>query len=372
MPECKNPLREELKAYLDNELPALRRGAVARHLEQCPHCKEELAALQRLTQTLASLPAPEPLSPALRARILAQLPQSAVSVAPVRPFWRRPGPLAGGGSILALACAVLFWARTPAPETASATLGTKTFSMPRQAISLPVAAVVPAESKAAQPMASPAPPAKKESEKVENTERPTSTGQATDNFYAVAPKSRLLDSPKDAAQAKVDTAPLAAAPSAAPPMVMKAEVTAKKKVLSATVGTGRGVPGGTFGARGGGGGAMPGGTDGATFATGRVIPTPLTLTVAAGKAEETMTELRRLAKEQGATEPEPDPKQALLPRQLVFLLPADKAAAFRATLEKQGKVSEPSAAFVTKKDMSPPSDPQTFVITIAEENPADS
>lgn len=119
MPGCKNPIQEELKAYLDGELTGLRRVAVQRHLEQCPHCRTERDALQRLSQALATLPAPEPLSPALRTRILGQLPGPAVPLPPRPPLWRRLGPLAGVGGLAAVA-AMLFLQRQAPTETFSA------------------------------------------------------------------------------------------------------------------------------------------------------------------------------------------------------------------------------------------------------------
>jgi anti-sigma factor RsiW len=61
-----------LSAYLDRELPAPEREALARHLEVCGHCREELAALQRV-QGLFEGWAPPPPRPFFEARLNRQL-----------------------------------------------------------------------------------------------------------------------------------------------------------------------------------------------------------------------------------------------------------------------------------------------------------
>lgn len=53
-------VRERLSAYLDGECPEGEAQGVARHLEDCPGCREELEALLRLTAALAELTVPAP------------------------------------------------------------------------------------------------------------------------------------------------------------------------------------------------------------------------------------------------------------------------------------------------------------------------
>ncbi|WP_309717614.1 zf-HC2 domain-containing protein, partial [Armatimonas sp.] len=120
MLKCQSPLQEDLKAYLDSELPPVRHAAVAKHLLSCPACQSELAALRLLsTQLTEALPAPAPLSDALRARILATLPETPQPRPLFVPFWRRPRSLAFGG-VLAAGCAFWLWARVPESKKMSA------------------------------------------------------------------------------------------------------------------------------------------------------------------------------------------------------------------------------------------------------------
>lgn len=57
--ECSH-IRERLSAYLDGETPAGETELVERHLQVCPECRLELAALQRLSAALADLTVPVP------------------------------------------------------------------------------------------------------------------------------------------------------------------------------------------------------------------------------------------------------------------------------------------------------------------------
>jgi len=73
--------KELLSAYMDAELSEAQRELVQAHLAECPVCRQELARLERLWQTLAALPGVAP--PAdLAERVLAQLPRRQV------PWWR--------------------------------------------------------------------------------------------------------------------------------------------------------------------------------------------------------------------------------------------------------------------------------------------
>jgi anti-sigma factor RsiW len=53
-------IRERLSAYLDGETTTAETELVARHLEDCPGCRRELAALERLGAALADLTVPGP------------------------------------------------------------------------------------------------------------------------------------------------------------------------------------------------------------------------------------------------------------------------------------------------------------------------
>ena len=112
--ECRSSLQEELKAYLDGELPPLRRAAVERHLGTCPACQAELASLRQLSVQLSeALPSAAVLPDALRARILRSLPDASGPRPVLFPFWRRPGPLAAFGGALAMGCAFWLWVQVP-------------------------------------------------------------------------------------------------------------------------------------------------------------------------------------------------------------------------------------------------------------------
>jgi anti-sigma factor RsiW len=67
--ECSH-IRERLSAYLDGETPAAETESLERHLQVCPECRRELAALRRLTAALADLTVPVPplAVPRLKAR----------------------------------------------------------------------------------------------------------------------------------------------------------------------------------------------------------------------------------------------------------------------------------------------------------------
>src|SRR5579862_8569228 len=64
------PIKNELKAYLDRELPFTLRQQVWWHLRRCAACREELSAMEQISKDL-SVDAPKPLEPSLRDKILA-------------------------------------------------------------------------------------------------------------------------------------------------------------------------------------------------------------------------------------------------------------------------------------------------------------
>ncbi len=53
-------LRDDLSAYVDGELPAVRRAEVDAHLATCADCRQEVAELQKLATGMARLPGMQP------------------------------------------------------------------------------------------------------------------------------------------------------------------------------------------------------------------------------------------------------------------------------------------------------------------------
>jgi hypothetical protein len=114
MKEC-DALREDLKAYADGELGSARHQEIERHLDSCEACREEVAAMNRISHEFFELEGKaesESFDPALRARILAGLPElqpGAVSARPsLRQWWRRP--MLGLAGVAAVAViAVILW-----------------------------------------------------------------------------------------------------------------------------------------------------------------------------------------------------------------------------------------------------------------------
>ncbi len=97
----------DLKACLDQELPAIRKTLVVRHLQRCSECGEEAAWLRRLGEDMQVLEQAVP-HERLRARILANLPDAPVRVTlsrPARPILLR---LAFSGAAAGLAMGVCF------------------------------------------------------------------------------------------------------------------------------------------------------------------------------------------------------------------------------------------------------------------------
>ncbi len=105
------PGGEVLSAFLDRETESPWREAIARHLQDCPACRQRLERLERLRELLAREPTPEPAGlPASVRQRLAQI-ESGSSSRPAA-FWRRrialplPAAAAGALAILALALAL--------------------------------------------------------------------------------------------------------------------------------------------------------------------------------------------------------------------------------------------------------------------------
>ena len=77
-------VRNRLSSYVDNELPADLRAEVDAHLESCPDCTDELAALQNLSSAAEKLVHPS-LPASIWTNIEAQLDTEAGSVAVEKP-----------------------------------------------------------------------------------------------------------------------------------------------------------------------------------------------------------------------------------------------------------------------------------------------
>lgn len=114
MPEtlvCVAPevIGDDLKPYLDNELPFLRRLAVRRHLAACPACREEAVFMAKIGKdfTLAASNKEGALSSAFRARLLDTFNTEAAEAPPVLarpPLWReRPFIVLGSTSLAGFA-----------------------------------------------------------------------------------------------------------------------------------------------------------------------------------------------------------------------------------------------------------------------------
>jgi anti-sigma factor RsiW len=101
MPDCSYACR--IDAYYDQELDPLDRASVEEHLAQCPHCRQELASLQRLSSRFFSIPTDE-----LSHRELNRLytvSQSAPQAKPLLPF--AVGLMAAAASLLVVCSAWL-------------------------------------------------------------------------------------------------------------------------------------------------------------------------------------------------------------------------------------------------------------------------
>jgi anti-sigma factor RsiW len=113
-------LRDDLKAYLDGELPYLRRWAVRRHLSSCESCRQEAQAIENIGKQLRNVPMEE-FPAALRSRILANLPDAPTAPALARPTasprWR-PQPMVtwGAAAALILAGLLIYPYFSPSPQ----------------------------------------------------------------------------------------------------------------------------------------------------------------------------------------------------------------------------------------------------------------
>lgn len=86
------PFEEHLTAYLDQQLPDLKRRQVEVHLASCASCGETEALLRKTLVAVGSLPVQEP-SPNLKRAVISQLPEAPDRVglwAGLRRAWQAP------------------------------------------------------------------------------------------------------------------------------------------------------------------------------------------------------------------------------------------------------------------------------------------
>lgn len=108
MTENASHLGATLQDFLDERLDAARRAEVQTHLEGCPECRGELAALRWVRDVaLKQLPV-EDVPPALAPRVAA-----ALDAADKQPDKRRWGRRAAAGALLAAAAVVLLLLVSP-------------------------------------------------------------------------------------------------------------------------------------------------------------------------------------------------------------------------------------------------------------------
>jgi hypothetical protein len=121
MKEC-DTLRDDLKAYADGELGSSRSQEIERHLHSCEECREEVAAMNRISHEFferESKAESDSLNPALRARILAGLPDLQTQTTPSRTalwkWWQKPTLGLAGAAVVALIVGLL-WNPMTAPS----------------------------------------------------------------------------------------------------------------------------------------------------------------------------------------------------------------------------------------------------------------
>ena len=108
-------LGDALSAWLDGELPAAQQEVVRAHLDGCPGCAEELAAVDQARRWVRSLPPVE--APfGFYERMLLDRGQNAAAMA-ARPSVRRRAGLAALGA--AAAAATVLGVGSPSPRSVS-------------------------------------------------------------------------------------------------------------------------------------------------------------------------------------------------------------------------------------------------------------
>jgi len=113
-------VRENLSLYIDRALPEKQRAALEKHLHECPRCRRELEAFQKMVQVLgrtAEVPAPVTLAPRVRESLEQPAGWRSVLHKIFVPVSLKV-PLEALAMLL-LVCAVLLWKHEEAPEPAS-------------------------------------------------------------------------------------------------------------------------------------------------------------------------------------------------------------------------------------------------------------
>src|SRR5258708_26573976 len=106
---------EELKAFVDGELPILRRAAIRAHVSHCPACREEVKVMEQMSNELkagdiAALPAD------LRDRLISVAPEGAAADSePETPLWRRRPMQVWTGVAAAMVAGFTFYPMFPQP-----------------------------------------------------------------------------------------------------------------------------------------------------------------------------------------------------------------------------------------------------------------
>lgn len=133
-------VREQLSAYLDEELEPAGRAEVRRHVEGCPVCRAELESLKRTIQMVGSLPrvaAPESIFEELRDQLARETLLAPVQAPPRAGRGRQVAALSG---ILAAAAALLvasiIFMQTPPPARETAPIPPRVAALDRNGDSL--------------------------------------------------------------------------------------------------------------------------------------------------------------------------------------------------------------------------------------------
>jgi anti-sigma factor RsiW len=118
LPE-RHPGGRELSSYLDGDLGDRRHGRVARHVDACPTCARELAALRKIGAALASQEEVEP-RPGWLPRVQERVAAGARPASTARVRHRLRLRLAGGiAAVAAGLVSVGLWLAPPPPAPVS-------------------------------------------------------------------------------------------------------------------------------------------------------------------------------------------------------------------------------------------------------------
>ena len=109
MTRCET-IAEELKAYLDGEVPLDRRVAIRLHLARCPSCREEITAMEGISRDLMA-DEPNGFDAALRNRLLDSAPMTADSDSELEapPLWKRRPIQVWAAAALVFLAAFIFY-----------------------------------------------------------------------------------------------------------------------------------------------------------------------------------------------------------------------------------------------------------------------